>query len=109
MEEHAATPAAFLIEYRDGLKATALMLDGYVHDWSYAARAHGQVVATEAFLQPDGTGASFGYLGRSIQRFFQTGRAPCPAERTLLTTGVIDAAMISRHEGQLVAVSPAGT
>ena len=56
------------------------------------------MLATECFLQPDGPGASFGYLSRNIQRFFQTGIAPyCPA-RTLMTTGVIDAAMNSRHE-----------
>ena len=106
MEEHARQPAVFLIRYRDGLRAAALMLDGYVQDWSYAARVSGQVVATEAYLQPDGPGASFGYLGRNIQRFFQTGRAPYPPERTLLTTGVIDAVMVSRHEAHRVVPTP---
>ena len=46
------------------------MLDGYVSDWAYAARVEGEVQACEFFLQPDGPGASFGYLSRNIQRFF---------------------------------------
>ncbi|MBT3345520.1 MAG: hypothetical protein HN712_05995 [Gemmatimonadetes bacterium] len=98
MEDVCQKPAVFLLEHADGLRSAALMLDGYLNDWAYAARIDGQVVATEFFLQPDGPGASFGYLGRNIQDFFVTGMAPYPPSRTLLTTGVIDAAMTSRHE-----------
>lgn len=99
MEEVARKPAVFLLEHADGLRTAVLMLDGLVQHWSYACRSGGQVLATECFLQPDGPGASFGYLCRNIQRFFQTGEAPYPPERTLLATGIIDAAMNSRHEG----------
>lgn len=100
MEEHAAKPAVFLIEHRDGLRTACLMVNGYVRHWSYAGRVAGAVEATECFLQPDGPGANFGYLNLNIQRFFATGRAPYPPERTLLATGIIDVAMNSRHEGQ---------
>jgi hypothetical protein len=95
------------------LKTAALMLNGYVSDWAYAARVAGgegtdseAVQACEFYLQPDGPGASFGYLSRNIQRFFQTGVSPYPAERTLLTTGVIDAAMISRREDHRLVETP---
>ena len=98
MEQHAAKPAVFLIEHGDGLRTACLMVNGYVRHWSYAGRVAGVVAATEFFLQPDGPGASFGYLSRNIQRFFATGQAPYPPERTLLATGIIDAAMNSRHE-----------
>lgn len=91
--------AVFLLEHADGLRSAALMLNGYVSDWAFAGRVDGQVQACEFFLQPDGPGANFGYLSRNIQRFLQTGIAPYPAERTLLTTGVIDAVMNSRFEG----------
>ncbi len=99
MEELVKKPAVFLIEHTDGLRSAALMLDGCVQHWSYACRSRGQVLAAECYLQPDGPGASFGYLSRNIQRFFQTGQAPYPPERTLLATGIIDAGMNSRHEG----------
>ncbi len=106
MEEHAKSPRLFLMEHRDGLRTAALLLQGYVSDWAYAARVGGRVQATEFYLQPDGPGANFGYLCRNIQRFFQEGAAPTPPERTLLTTGVIDAVMNSRHEGHRVVETP---
>ncbi len=106
MQEHASTPRLFLMEHMDGLRTAALLLHGYVNDWAYAARVGGRIEATEFFLQPNGPGANFGYLCRNIQRFFQTGVAPYPPERTLLTTGVIDAVMNSRHEGHKVIDTP---
>jgi hypothetical protein len=101
MEDVCDKPAVFLVDHADGLRCVALMLNGYLNDWAYAARITGKdaIVATEFFLQPDGPGASFGYLSRNIQQFFATGVAPYPPARTLLTTGVIDAAMNSRHQG----------
>ncbi|NKB71449.1 MAG: hypothetical protein GKR89_30630 [Candidatus Latescibacteria bacterium] len=98
MEEHVKEPAVFLVEYASGLKTATLMLSGYVSDFAYAARVDGQVQATEFYLQNEGPFGHFGYLCRNVQRFFQTGQAPYPPQRTLLTTGIIDAAMNSRYE-----------
>ena len=98
MQEHAKEPAVFLVEYADGLETATLMLSGYVSDFAYAGRVDGQVQATEFYLQNEGPFGHFGYLCRNIQRFFQTGKAPYRPERTLLTTGVTDAMMNSRHE-----------
>ncbi len=98
MEEHAKEPAVFLVEHADGLRTATLMLNGYVHDFAYAARVDGQVHGTQFYLQNDGPFAHFSYLCRNVQEFFKTGQAPYPPERTLLTTGIIDAAMNSRYE-----------
>lgn len=106
MEDHAKEPAVFLIDYADGLKAATLMLNGYVSDFAYAARADGNVVATEFYLQNTGPFAHFGYLCHNVQQFFLTGKAPYPPERTLLATGIIDAAMNSRYEGHRVVETP---
>ncbi len=99
MEDHVKNPAVFLVEYADGLKTATLMLSGYVSDFSYAARVDGQVQGVEFYLQNEGPFSHFGYLCRNVQDFFRTKKAPYPPERTLLTTGIIDAAMNSRHEG----------
>src|SRR5438093_313714 len=46
-ETHCSRPAAFLIDYRDGLRAAVLMLNGCVHDFAYAGRTDGEIRATE--------------------------------------------------------------
>ena len=104
IEEHCSNPAVALIEYRDGLRAAAVMLDGYVQDLAYAARVEGdQVVATEFYAQghgdEDGPHAHFSYLSLNIEEMFLSGAATSPVERTLLTTGVLEAMLDSRYQG----------
>jgi hypothetical protein len=106
MEEHAKEPAVFLVEYADGLKTATLMLNGYVSDFAYAGRVDGEIQGVEFFLQNDGPFAHFSYLCVNVQNFMRTGVAPYPPERTLLTTGIIDAAMNSRFEGHRVVETP---
>ena len=103
MEDHCENPALFLIEYRDGLKGAVLMLNGYVQDLAYAARGDGQTQACEFYLQghggPDGAYAHFSYLSLNVEEMFLTGQPSYPVERTLLTSGVLEAALTSRHQG----------
>ena len=102
MEDHCNEPAVFLLEYRDGLRCAVLMLNGYVTDLAYAARVDGAVLATEFFAQGhgdvDGPYAHFSYLSLNIEEMFLTGVPVYPVERTLLASGVLEAALTSRHE-----------
>ena len=43
-------------------------------------------------------GSGLAELTKAIDSLIQTGHAPYPVERTLLTTGILDAVMTSRHE-----------
>ncbi|MEE2658242.1 MAG: hypothetical protein VX733_07040 [Candidatus Latescibacterota bacterium] len=105
--EECENPSVFLVRYADGLRGTVLHLDGYVQEFAYAARrADGTLDATEFFIQNEGPFAHFSYLCRNVERFFQTGVAPYPPERTLLTTGIINAVMNSRHECGAVVETP---
>ena len=110
MEQHCAEPALFLVEYRDGLRGAVLMLNGYVADLAYAARVGGQVEACEFYLQghggPLGAYAHFSYLSLNVEEMFVTGQPSYPVERTLLSTGVLDAALTSRHEGHRRLATP---
>jgi hypothetical protein len=94
------TPAlAFLIEYRDGSRGTVLLLNGHVLDFTFAAKLRGESKpAACLFRLPPPPGARFfDAQVANLERFFETGRAPYPVERTLLTTGILDAAMESHH------------
>ncbi len=117
MMDHCDNPVAFIVEYCDGLQATVLMLSGYASSWAYAARVptkqrggSGSIAATEFFCQglgaPGGAYGHFSYLGLNIEEMFLTGAPSYPVERTLLATGVLEAALDSRHEGYVRRQTP---
>lgn len=94
----AVGPRAFLIEYRDGLKATVLQLDGHVADDTFAATVDGQKkpVSTLFWLPPPPGAAFLEALAIHIERFMDSGKPPYPVERTALTGGILDSVLESR-------------
>jgi hypothetical protein len=96
----AIPPTAFLIEYRDGLRGTVLLLNGHIQDFCFAAKIRGESQpASCMFYLPLPPGAKFfDGLVANIERFLEAGRSPYPVERTLLTSGALDAAMKSHYK-----------
>jgi hypothetical protein len=97
----------FLIEYADGLRAAVAVLNGWLYEgdggaFTFAAQVRGQdkPAATHFYLQQPDPFAHFGYQLRAIESMIQTSHPAYPVERTLLTTGILDAVMTSVHEGQ---------
>ena len=78
------------------------MLTGHVSDFLFAAQVAGQAepVATHFWLQEGRPFGHFTMLAQGIDRMFATGKPSWPVERTLLTTGILDAALTSRFEKQ---------
>jgi hypothetical protein len=105
MEMHCKSPAAFLLEYSDGLRAGVLMLNGYLRGWGYAARVKGHIQGMEVYL-PDAPHAHFSYLSLNIQQLFLTGVPTYPVERTLLVSGALEALMESRYQGHVRIETP---
>lgn len=105
MKDHCENPALFIVEYRDGFRGAILMLNGYVTDLAYAARVDGQVLASE-FYCPQTPHAHFSYLSLNIEEMFLSGIPAYPVERTLLTTGVLEAALVSRYQGHIRLETP---
>ena len=91
-------PVAYRIEYRDGLRATMFLLNGLVGDFTFAARLRGQAepLSTLFHLPPTPNVVYSAALMAQAERMFVTGKAPYPIERTLLTSGILAAALQSR-------------
>lgn len=96
----AVPPTAFLLEYRDGTRGTVLLLNGHVQDFTVAVRVKGEEKpAATLFRLPQPPGARyFDALVMNIEKLFETGTPPYPAERTLLTSGALDFLMDSHHQ-----------
>ena len=94
-------PAAYFIEYRDGLKATLLMLNGALQDFNFAARlAGGENVSTQFLLTPEPNVTYSACLMHKVEQMFATGVAPYPVDRTLLVSGILEACLRSKKQGQ---------
>jgi len=96
-----AKPAAYFIEYRDGLKATMLMLNGAVKDFNFAARVQGmkEPVSTQFFLTPEPNVTYSACLMHKVEEMFESGVAPYPVDRTLLVSGVLESCLKSKAQG----------
>ena len=69
---------------------------------SWAGRLH----ACEFRLQTDNAHGHWSYLGLNVEEMFVSGRPSYPVERTLLTSGILAAAMESRGRGGAVLSTP---
>jgi hypothetical protein len=89
--------AFYLINYRDGLRATVTMANGIAQQFAFAARLRGESkpVATWFKLQDEAPFGHFGHLLHAIEHMVHTGKPAWPVERTLLTTGILDEALHS--------------
>jgi hypothetical protein len=97
----------FVIDYTDGLRASVLMASGSVKDFTVAWRyADGSRYATCFWLQDGRPFMHFAYLLKGIEQMFHTGQPTWPVERTLLTSGLLDAALQSHHRDGAVIETP---
>jgi hypothetical protein len=92
-------PICFLVEYRDGFRGTVLLLNGHVQDFTFAAKIKGEAKPASCMFQlPPPPGAKFfDAQVMNIEKLLETGRSPYPVERTLLTTGTLDALLTSNQ------------
>jgi hypothetical protein len=95
-------PAAYFIERNDGLRTTLLMLNGAIKDFNFAAKVKGMrgVQSTQFFLSPTPNVTYSACLVGKIEEMFVTGKAPYPVDRTLIVSGILEACLTSRLQGQ---------
>ena len=102
MREWVKEPIAYRIEYTDGTRATMLLMNGLVGDFTFAARIKGQAspLSTLFYLPSVPNVMYSAELMAKAEATFMTGVSPCPLERTLLTTGLVEACVQSVGKGQ---------
>lgn len=98
----------YLIEYRDGLKAAVAMSTGLANDFAFAGKIRGEnkPQATCFRLQNGRPFGHFAHLLKAIEHTIHAGRPTYPVERTLLTTGMLDALMHSLADGGRLIKTP---
>lgn len=103
MRKFVKDPVAFQIRYADGLRATLLMMNGLVRDFTVAARLKaplGNVFSTQMHLPPNPNVAYSAALMWHAERMYVTGKTQYPIERTLLTSGVLQSCLQSLYKKQ---------
>ena len=101
IEDAVKEPIAFLVEYRDGFRAAIVTLNYANDEWCIAWRERGRTEpqSTLFWTQEERPFGHFSFLVRGIEQMMHTGKPTWPVERTLLTTGALDALLISRQKG----------
>lgn len=97
-------PHAIEVTYKDGFRGHVVVVPGSANRWNFACRLKGEKKprATMLYNGPWGNRCLFKALSHSIQHLFKTRKNPYPVERTLLTTGILEAAVLSFHRDKPV-------
>jgi hypothetical protein len=109
IRENVLKPQAILIEYTDGTRGAALNLIEQVSEFAFAGHLAGQEEpVSSCFYLPAPPGAQFfNPLTWHIEQFLATGRPHYPAERTQLTSTLLDFACRAAHEKRETISHPA--
>ncbi len=93
-------PTLCSIDYRDGLRISMITLNDVVGEWSAAWRDAdtGEVTSTLFDARDVRPLMHFTWQLNGIESMMLTGKPAWPAERTLLTSGTLDALLISKKQ-----------
>ena len=98
--ESKQAPEAFLIRYRDGLRAAVLHVNAMTRDYIVAGQIAGRAepIATCFYIQLN-LHNHWSFMVRNFEDLVLTGREPNPTERTLVANGIMLAGLESRRLG----------
>eukprot|EP01043_Picozoa_sp_COSAG02_P024593 COSAG02_NODE_1350_length_13120_cov_4.275555_3_plen_289_part_00 len=112
IRELVADPISYRIQYKDGTRATMLLMNGLVGDFNFAAKLRGQekLVSTLFYLDSGGAnGHNVQYssiLMSGAEKMFLSKTALYPVERTLLSGGMTEAGCKSLAAGGKLIETP---
>jgi hypothetical protein len=101
IEDAVKNPILFLIENRDGFRAAIVTLNYANDEWCIAWRERDRKdpLSTLFWTQEARPFFHFTFLTQGIEQMMHTGKPAWPVERTLLTSGLLDALLISKLKG----------
>ena len=105
LREAVPEPVLFRIEHKDGLVVHILTLNGAAGEWTGAWRYAdtNEIESCQFWTQEARPGMHFTYLLRGIEEMILTGEPAWPVERTLMTSGALDALLQSKvHDGKRI-------
>jgi hypothetical protein len=99
---------ALLITHADGLKSVVHKHGSTSDRWNFACQLADERTPfhTSIYNGPWGNFNLFNALSHAIASFFKTGKSPYPVERTLIASGLLEAAMHSHAAGGKVIETP---
>ena len=107
VEDAVPRPGLMVVDYRDGLRVCVFVLEGAVREWAAAWKEEsGPVSSTVFWTQELRPFHHFSHQLDGIGRFISSGISPWPLERTLLTTGILDAVLVSKRDGGKIVATP---
>src|SRR5262245_6185299 len=103
IEEEDRDAIVYLIEYLDGLRAAVYLSPRHFQEFGFAGKAKGKSEPLACWYQyPKPQRDPFSYQVQAVAKMMVTGKATYPVERTLLTTGLVDALLESRLQGRRI-------
>ena len=95
----ARNPRCWLLEHRDGLRTSLMVLDGVVADYNFAVKAaDGTVISAQLHRPPAPGREQFSRLTAVLEDFFRTGVSPWPAQRSVLVAETMEKFRTARRE-----------
>jgi hypothetical protein len=96
------------IHYRDGLRGMVLNASGGGNHWHFSCRTADspKPLATSFYVGPWNNRNLFKALAHAVQVHFRKKHSPIPIERTLLTTGLVEAGVESHFRGDRTYETP---
>lgn len=99
LRQATAAPILFVIDYNDGLRANLFTLNGPVLGWSSAWRYRdGRTAATLVASEFHFGRIRFDWQMKGVEDMVLSGKPSWPVDRTLFSSGILDAACISKRD-----------